>query len=122
MVRYLKLKILLVRLRWGVAKNQKNDFVSIVNFMYVWGAAGGAPESARGGVEVIMWGKRFGHAKVWKREIEAGGGMRGMFHRRFCFGTYINFDTSRTVFCQDRSIMLTAKNASGGHTFMTQYT
>lgn len=59
MVRYLKLKILLVRLRWGVAKNQKNNFVSIVNFMYVWGA-GGAPESAHGGVDVIMWEKRFG--------------------------------------------------------------
>ena len=33
--------------------------------------------------------------------------------------TYINFDTSRTVLCQYQSVMLTAKNASGGHTFMT---
>ena len=53
MVRYLKLKILLVRLRWGVAKNQKNNFVSIVSFMYVW-VARGAPESAHGAVDVIM--------------------------------------------------------------------
>ena len=62
MVRYLKLKILLVRLRWRVAKNQKNNFASIVNFMYVWGA-GGAPESAHGGVDVIMWEKEFGNEK-----------------------------------------------------------
>ena len=40
--------------------------------------------------------------------------MRGMFHMRFCFRTYINFDTSRTVLCQHRSVMLTAKNTSGG--------
>ena len=96
-------------------------FVSIVNFMYVWGARG-APESVHGGVHVILWHEPFEHEKVWKQEIGAGGAMRGMFHRGFCFRTYINFDTSKTVLCQDCSVMLTAKNASGGHTFMTQYT
>ena len=71
---------------------------------------------------MIMWENGSGHAKLWKREIEAGEALRGMFYRRFRFGTYINFDTSGTVLCQHRSVMLTAKNASGGHTFMTQYT
>ena len=53
MVRNLKLKILLVPLRWGWQKI-KNIFVSIVNFLYVWRVRG-APESAHGGVDVIMW-------------------------------------------------------------------
>ena len=85
-----------MRLPWEVAQN-KIKIVSIVNFMYVWGPRG-APENMHGGVDVIMLEKRLGHGKLWKREIEDGRAMRRIIHWRFCSRTYINFDTSRTVF------------------------